>query len=125
VSNLYLLRPNVEVGGKLAIRNVAEVKAQLQRWLSLGFRKAQLLCFVQHDGRATLLNIVAFCREHIGTEPDLVGWIRDEGKRIKSDRDMVFVRVDDAKTRSYTVGILDQPKRKVLSVPMRHKLGLH
>lgn len=125
MSNLYLLKPSLEVGGKLGIRNVAEVKAQLQRWLSLGFRKAQLLCFVNADGRAVLLNIVAFCREHIASEPDLIGWIRDEGKRIKSDRDMVFVRVDDAATRTYTVGVLDQPQRRVLSVPTRKKLGLH
>lgn len=118
-------RPSIEVGGKLAVRNLPEVKAQLKRWLSLGFRRCQLLCFVQADGRATLLNVVAFCRENIEREPDLVGWIRDEGMRIKNDRDMVFVRIDDAAARKYTVGILDQPKRRVLSLPTAKAMGFH
>ena len=121
----YALRPSVEVGGKLAIRNLAEVKKQMRMFLSMGMRKCQLLCFVQSDGRARLFGVVTFCRKYIEQEPELVAWIREEGQRIKRPNDMLFVRIDDAAERKYVVGVLDQPKRRVLSLPMRQKMGLH
>jgi hypothetical protein len=118
-ASLLLAKPSIEVGGKLSIRNLPEVKAHLRRWISLGFKKCQLLCFIDRDHRAQLFPVVVFCRKYIELEPDLVGWIRDEGNRIKNAGDMVFVRVDDADSRSYQVGILDQPKRRVVSIPSR------
>lgn len=123
-SDLYLLKPALEVGGKLAIRNVTEVRQSLRHWLKMGLKRCQLICFVSADKRAQLFSVVAFCRKYIETEPELVGWIRDEGGRITSDRDMLYVVVEDAESRKYSVGILDQPKRRVLSLPTR-AMGLH
>lgn len=113
------IRPMVEVGGKLAVRNLHQVRAELIKALQAGFKKRELMVFRQATGDAKLFMIAGFAAKYVSEYPDMVGellergqWLADHGK----DRDMLYVNVTDAESGTYEIGFLDQPKRVTHSV---------
>lgn len=105
-----------EVGGKLAVKNLHAMAMEVRHGLNAGFKKRDLLAFIGEDKLGRIFVLPVFCARYHADNQDVIDEIMDHARWLKKaqrDNDMVFLRVEDRQSRTYKIGVLDQPKRVV------------